>query len=75
MDGWEEDDDPWQEHKKHSQNCKFAKLGKPERELTVIQFLEIQMEVVRNWVIKLYENRKIEITNKQKMLKKLGRSM
>ncbi|KAI4464853.1 deterin [Holotrichia oblita] len=74
LDGWEEDDDPWQEHKKHSQNCKFAKLGKPECKLTVNQFLDIQMEVVKNWIIKRYENQKMELVIKQKMLSKLCKS-
>lgn len=35
LDGWEATDDPWSEHKKHAPQCDFAKLGIPEREITV----------------------------------------
>lgn len=35
LDGWESTDDPWSEHKKHSPQCAFVKLGRKEDELTV----------------------------------------
>lgn len=35
LDGWEVDDDPWQEHLKHAPQCQFAKNHKPEAEYTV----------------------------------------
>lgn len=39
LDGWESTDDPWDEHKRHAPQCLFAKLGKPEQQLTVSFFL------------------------------------
>ena len=35
LDGWENDDEPWKEHEKHSANCKFVKLRRCEDDLTV----------------------------------------
>lgn len=35
LDGWERDDDPWEEHIKHAPQCIFVKFRKPEEELTV----------------------------------------
>lgn len=75
LDGWEEEDDPWLEHKKHSSECKFAKLGKPECRLTVYEFFDVQMEVPLFWIKKLYENKKTELDyNRQKILKSLRKS-
>lgn len=36
LDGWEESDDPWKEHKKHSSNCCLSRKGWKYSELTVI---------------------------------------
>lgn len=41
LDGWEETDDPWMEHKKHAPQCAFAKNSKPEDDYTVREFLEL----------------------------------
>lgn len=35
LDGWEQDDEPWEEHSKHAPNCKFVKMHKSEDEMTV----------------------------------------
>lgn len=35
LDGWEPEDDPWSEHKKHAPQCVFVKFGRPENELKV----------------------------------------
>lgn len=35
LDGWESTDDPWSEHRKHSPQCAFVKLGHKEDEITV----------------------------------------
>jgi baculoviral IAP repeat-containing protein 5 len=36
LDGWEETDDPWSEHRKHAPQCAFLKYGKAQQDLTVI---------------------------------------
>lgn len=35
LDGWENTDEPWIEHKKHSANCKFVQMRRCEDDLTV----------------------------------------
>ena len=39
LEGWEDGDDPWEEHRKRK--CIFAEIGKPEKELTVQQYIDI----------------------------------
>ncbi|KAJ8682770.1 hypothetical protein QAD02_018562 [Eretmocerus hayati] len=42
LDGWEPDDDPWQEHKKHQSNCPFISLGKKnEGSMTVKELFQL----------------------------------
>ncbi|KAL7730897.1 hypothetical protein ACLKA6_014143 [Drosophila palustris] len=48
LDGWESDDDPWKEHLKHAPQCEFVKLGCPEKDMTIDQFLNIFGTVVKN---------------------------
>lgn len=35
LDGWESDDDPWQEHEKHAPRCHFVQLHLKQDEMTV----------------------------------------
>lgn len=35
LDGWEDTDDPWMEHKKHAPQCNFVKYGRAQSDLTV----------------------------------------
>ena len=45
LDGWEPEDDPWQEHLRRSGDpCPFIKKGKKGRELTVKDGLELEAE-------------------------------
>ncbi|XP_011496715.1 PREDICTED: baculoviral IAP repeat-containing protein 5 [Ceratosolen solmsi marchali] len=42
LDGWEPDDDPWQEHKKHQPNCLYIKLNKSdEGSLTIKELFQL----------------------------------
>lgn len=41
LDGWEKCDDPWQEHKQHAPQCQFVKLGRPEKQLTLSEMLDL----------------------------------
>lgn len=59
LNGWEEQDDPWQEHKKHAPQCVFVKIGKKEDEYTVeehinllIQFNKTSMEKYKKMCLK-----------------------
>ncbi|BFZ17875.1 hypothetical protein BsWGS_20914 [Bradybaena similaris] len=45
LDGWEPDDDPLKEHKKHSAHCPFLSLKKPVEKLTIVEFVRLNMKV------------------------------
>ncbi|XP_069692190.1 baculoviral IAP repeat-containing protein 5 isoform X2 [Periplaneta americana] len=51
LDGWEENDDPWTEHKKHSSSCLFMKLGKKEEDLTFYEMTDLLFERTKNITI------------------------
>ena len=44
LEGWEQTDDPWEEHLSHNSTCMFATLRKQENELTVSECLKIVEE-------------------------------
>ncbi|XP_066442865.1 baculoviral IAP repeat-containing protein 5 [Eleutherodactylus coqui] len=44
LEGWEPDDDPMEEHKKHSSSCLFITLKKKAEELTLGEFLKLDKE-------------------------------
>lgn len=55
LDGWESTDNPWSEHKKHSPQCAFVKLGRAEDELTVsFQFCHILQEIFFHAVFSIH---------------------
>ncbi|NWV09527.1 BIRC5 protein, partial [Ptilonorhynchus violaceus] len=41
LEGWEPDDDPLEEHRKHSADCGFLSLQKEPANLTVQEFLKL----------------------------------
>ncbi|XP_017102250.2 baculoviral IAP repeat-containing protein 5 [Drosophila bipectinata] len=47
LDGWESEDDPWSEHRKHAPQCEFVKMGTAEKDLSISQFLLILGTVVK----------------------------
>ncbi|KAL4239533.1 Baculoviral IAP repeat-containing protein 5 [Mactra antiquata] len=48
LDGWEPDDNPWSEHKRHSPDCAFLSLNKQVQDLTVTEFLKLECERQKN---------------------------
>ncbi|XP_072259536.1 baculoviral IAP repeat-containing protein 5 [Pyxicephalus adspersus] len=44
LEGWEPDDDPMKEHKKHSPTCLFLTLKKKAEEMSVTEFLKLDKE-------------------------------
>ncbi|XP_061477778.1 baculoviral IAP repeat-containing protein 5 [Rhineura floridana] len=58
LEGWEPDDDPLKEHRKHSPSCAFLALQKDVSDLTMQQFLRLAQERMRN-LIKKNVNQKI----------------
>nr|Q804H7.2 RecName: Full=Baculoviral IAP repeat-containing protein 5.2-B; AltName: Full=Survivin in Xenopus; Short=SIX; AltName: Full=Survivin2-B; Short=XSurvivin2B [Xenopus laevis]AAI69762.1 SIX [Xenopus laevis]AAI69764.1 SIX [Xenopus laevis] len=44
LEGWQPEDDPMDEHKKHSPSCLFIALKKKAEELTLSEFLKLDLE-------------------------------
>ncbi|KAJ3583246.1 hypothetical protein NHX12_034147 [Muraenolepis orangiensis] len=44
LEGWEPEDDPLAEHKSHSPKCSFITLEKKVEELSVEEFLKLEMQ-------------------------------
>ncbi|RZB40810.1 baculoviral IAP repeat-containing protein 5.2 [Asbolus verrucosus] len=61
LDSWDEDDDPWTEHLKHSPGCSFVKLDKPEKTLTLMEFINIRNELIENIFKKIFKSRKDQV--------------
>ncbi|XP_077022228.1 baculoviral IAP repeat-containing protein 5 [Tamandua tetradactyla] len=59
LEGWEPEDDPIEEHKKHSSGCAFLSVKKQFEELTLSEFLKLDKERAKNKIAK-------ETNNKQK---------
>ena len=62
LNGWEEDDDPWMEHKNHSPHCMMSKLGKPESQLTLGNFLDVMEIHMKNLVDHYYNEKEKKVT-------------
>ncbi|NXF03617.1 BIRC5 protein, partial [Smithornis capensis] len=49
LEGWEPDDDPLEEHKKHSAGCGFLALQKDPANLTIREFLKLdKMRIIKS---------------------------
>ncbi|KAG5684418.1 hypothetical protein PVAND_013652 [Polypedilum vanderplanki] len=57
LDGWENTDDPWIEHQKHSANCQFVKMRRSEDELTVEEFLDLFKHISRQYLTNQYKKK------------------
>ncbi|KAG0716693.1 Baculoviral IAP repeat-containing protein 5.2-A [Chionoecetes opilio] len=64
LDGWEEEDDPWEEHKNHASYCQFVMLNKKESEITFQEMQELEMHQTANYAKKVL-SKKIEEFKKQ----------
>ncbi|XP_060107900.1 baculoviral IAP repeat-containing protein 5 [Heteronotia binoei] len=53
LEGWEPDDDPMEEHRKHSPSCAFLALKKDVADLTIHEFIKLQKERMKNLTKKL----------------------
>ncbi|CAG9802208.1 unnamed protein product [Chironomus riparius] len=50
LDGWENTDDPWMEHQKHSANCKFVQMRRSEDDLTLEEFLDLCEHIIKQFL-------------------------
>ncbi|XP_012588527.1 PREDICTED: baculoviral IAP repeat-containing protein 5 isoform X1 [Condylura cristata] len=51
LEGWEPDDDPLQEHRRHSAHCAFLSVKKQLEELTLSEFLKLDKERAKNKIV------------------------
>ncbi|KAM8919572.1 baculoviral IAP repeat-containing protein 5.2-A-like [Pelodytes ibericus] len=58
LEAWEPEDDPMEEHRKHSSGCLFIGLKKKPEELTLTEFLKLDKERVK---IKLKKNMNLQL--------------
>ncbi|CAK1547387.1 unnamed protein product [Leptosia nina] len=58
LDGWESNDDPWEEHKSHAPKCAFVQLGKKENDLLLPEYLSIVKQYIINHIKELVEQSK-----------------
>ncbi|XP_052266218.1 baculoviral IAP repeat-containing protein 5-like [Dreissena polymorpha] len=63
LDGWEPEDIPMKEHKKHSSSCAFLSLTKPVSKLTVQEYLKLEAERQKNKLSKYYHMAMQEMQN------------
>ncbi|XP_030303319.1 baculoviral IAP repeat-containing protein 5 [Calypte anna] len=61
LEGWEPDDDPLEEHKKHSTSCAFLSLKKDPTNLTLQEFLKLDKERMKNSIKKQISQKVTEV--------------
>lgn len=69
LDGWENSDDPWQEHKQHAPQCQFVKLGRPEKQLTLSEMLDLLDVYVNKLRSKMLDRVKKQCSEKESQLR------
>uniref|UniRef100_A0A7N4PX88 Baculoviral IAP repeat-containing protein 5 n=2 Tax=Sarcophilus harrisii TaxID=9305 RepID=A0A7N4PX88_SARHA len=66
LEGWEPEDDPMLEHKKHSSSCAFISIKKKIEELTLNEFLKLDKERAKNKIEKETSRKRIEFEERAK---------
>lgn len=61
LNGWESTDIPMDEHRKHAPQCHFVKIGKPEKDLTVEEFLNTFQAAVTDGISRKIVKTKMKI--------------
>ncbi|KAL1465551.1 hypothetical protein WDU94_005108 [Cyamophila willieti] len=54
LDGWEEMDNPWEEHKRHQTNCTFIMLDKTEQKWTLGDYIELQQRMSIKYLVSTF---------------------
>ncbi|XP_034247941.1 baculoviral IAP repeat-containing protein 5-like [Thrips palmi] len=55
LDGWEEHDNPWLEHKKHAPKCPYVLLDKKPADLTVKDMYTLEAERMKRVLVMRHE--------------------
>ncbi|XP_050749478.1 baculoviral IAP repeat-containing protein 5 [Gymnogyps californianus] len=70
LEGWEPDDDPLEEHKKHSAGCAFLSLQKDPTNLTLQEFLKLDKERTKNAIKKEISQKVTEVEDAAKSVRR-----
>ncbi|GAB0096769.1 baculoviral IAP repeat-containing protein 5.2 [Sergentomyia squamirostris] len=65
LDGWEEQDDPWMEHKKHAPQCYFVKNWKKQNDYTVHELILLLETYAKNQQEKKHLDKMMKYTEQQ----------
>jgi len=72
LDGWDDFDDPWEEHKSHARgNCAFINLAKPASQITVKDRINLEREKFVRIQEKALEKIKKEMLNVDSYMAKI----
>jgi len=55
LDGWEEDDDPWEEHSRRVQ-CPFIALNKREEDITLMELADLVIQRLQHQTKKAFDD-------------------
>ncbi|KAL1122338.1 hypothetical protein AAG570_003743 [Ranatra chinensis] len=75
LDGWEPEDDPYEEHKAHSGRCPLVEMfsSKPPESVTVEQVIDLEVARIKYLAKKMIEKEKQQIMNfVEEAVKELG---
>ncbi|NXS09305.1 BIRC5 protein, partial [Neodrepanis coruscans] len=67
LEGWEPDDDPLEEHKKHSAGCGFLSFQKEPTKLTLQEFLKLDKMRIRKSIKKEISQKMTEVKDAAKV--------
>ncbi|XP_029891762.1 baculoviral IAP repeat-containing protein 5 isoform X2 [Aquila chrysaetos chrysaetos] len=70
LEGWEPDDDPLEEHQKHSAGCAFLSLQKDPTRLTLQEFLKLDKERMKNAIKKEISQKVTEVEDAAKSVRR-----
>ncbi|KAM6406461.1 baculoviral IAP repeat-containing protein 5-like [Pluvialis apricaria] len=70
LEGWEPDDDPLKEHKKHSAGCALLHLQKVPTNLTLQEFLKLDRERMKNAMKKEISQKVMEVEDVAKTMRR-----
>ncbi|NXG74971.1 BIRC5 protein, partial [Baryphthengus martii] len=70
LEGWEPDDEPLEEHKKHSPGCAFLSLKKDPTKLTLQEFLKLDKQRTKNAIKKEISQKVAEVEDAAKSVRR-----
>ncbi|NXM77473.1 BIRC5 protein, partial [Serilophus lunatus] len=75
LEGWEPDDDPLEEHKKHSEGCGFLSFQKELTNLTLQEFIKLDKKRIRKLIKKEVSQKMTEVNEAAKTMRCLIKNL